>query len=110
MSNENTIAPGDYTGEIQDYGISETKGGQPQVFVKFKLLEAGKSLNWFGQVANDQGLEITAKALLTMGFGGTDIAVLAEGKAGNHLNTNENILWLLITESTTARCTLKFLG
>lgn len=82
------MQPGRYEGKILDYGIGETKMGNPQIFVKFKIGE--KSLTWFGSLS-EKAIEITGKALIACGFKGTDLSVLADGLNSNALDLDKTL-------------------
>jgi hypothetical protein len=112
MTEENKIMPGEYTGKVTDYGISETKAGMPQVFIKFTFNENGKSLTWFGGLSSDKALDFSGKNLIRCGFRGTDLTVLANGVAANALNTNKDLQ--LVVENETyegkTRTKIKFIN
>jgi hypothetical protein len=72
---------GRYNGTVKDYGISETKAGDPQVFVAFDIDGHG-SLTWFGSLKEGKAQEITLKGLLAAGFTGKDVSELLDGPDG----------------------------
>lgn len=71
---------GRHSAVVKDYGISETQGGDPQVFIKFDV--AGEDITWFGSLKEGKAQEISLKALLAAGFTGKDISELLDGPDG----------------------------
>lgn len=68
-----------YLAMIENYGLSQTNSGSPQYAVQFKIVEdgeaKGQTLTWYGSLgASEAALDITMKALATMGMKGDDIA------------------------------------
>lgn len=88
----NQIKPGKYTARIVNYGIAETKAGDPVVKVLFEFEdEAGRrELTWTGFLT-EKGAPITMKALLTCGLRGNDIAGLFEGVASGLLDAESPV-------------------
>lgn len=76
------IPEGRHLAKVIDYGLGETKGGEPQVLVQFKLEGDGSEITWFGSLKEGRASEITIDALLVMGFSGGDLLTL-EGGAGS---------------------------
>lgn len=73
---------GTWMGKVTDYGIGETKSGDPNVFIVFdvEMGDAGvKSMTWRGSLKEGKAREITFKALLAVGFKGSDPATLLDG-------------------------------
>lgn len=70
---------GTFKGLVTDYGIGETQGGDPQVFVAFDVdFPGGKqAMTWFGSLKGG-ALPITLKALLALGHTGK-VADLLDG-------------------------------
>ena len=60
---------GVFQGTIKDYGVSETKSGNPQVFVKFGFEAEGaaKELTWYGSFVGG-AKDITLKTLIYCGL------------------------------------------
>ncbi|MGH2612073.1 MAG: hypothetical protein ACRDFB_03365 [Rhabdochlamydiaceae bacterium] len=89
------VKPGIYQGEIKDYGISQTKGGDKQAFMIFEIkddADISYRLTWYGllnPVAKNPGsrapLEFTVKVLLDCGFDGMDLTVIAGGIESNSI-------------------------
>ena len=71
---------GRFNGYVTDYGIGETKAGDPQVIVKFmvKFPDGEQEMTWRGSLKG-KATEFTLKSLLVLGFEGTDISRLADG-------------------------------
>jgi hypothetical protein len=72
---------GTFKGYVQDYGIGETKAGDPQVFIVFgvNFPDGEKNMTWYGSLKEGKGREITIKALLAVGFEGNDVTRLIDG-------------------------------
>jgi len=87
------IKPGTYPGTLTDYGISETKAGDPQVFLIFDVNagdQGNYSMTWYGlmnTVAKESGkkapIEYTIKTILDCGFSGESPELLAAGPESN---------------------------
>lgn len=106
MSNE--LTPGDYRAKPVDWGLSKTNTGKNQVYVDFAL-ENGKYKKWYSMLdkSNPKGLDITLKALLAMGFYGTDVSILAEGRQGAALDKNKEVKLVLENEEYNGKTSLK---
>lgn len=92
--------PGIYKAKISNYGITNTKAGDPQIAVLFDFENQEKvpcEMTWFGTLKEGKGRDITLKALLTMGMRGNDIEALAGGLDSNTLNP-ENPVNITIDE------------
>lgn len=75
---------GRFKARVTDYGISETLGGDPQIFVVFDVdFSTGLTpMTWYGTLKEGKGRDITLKALLTLNMQGNDIGALLDGKDG----------------------------
>jgi hypothetical protein len=81
---------GTFKGRVTDYGIGETKGGEPKVVVSFEVeFPTGTAnMKWDGHLNAGKAREITMKALVnTLGFRGRDIAELIDGPDSNAIST-----------------------
>ena len=86
----NKIEPGKYEARIVNYGIGQTKAGDPQVMVLLEYLDKdGQSheITWYGHVKSPEAANITAKALLCCGMRGNEIGDLADGVESGVLDT-----------------------
>jgi hypothetical protein len=83
---------GTYVGHATDYGISETKGGSPQVFVTFEMDMAGTptTMTWQGSL-NGGAVPHTLKALVVLGFLGKDVTDLLDGPDSGMLPLNKDV-------------------
>lgn len=85
---------GKFDAKISDYGVSETKSGNPQVFVRFAFNDndgAQKELTWYGSFVGG-AKDITLKTLIYCGlkpqhFG--QLVNLANGIASGMLDTQK---------------------
>lgn len=93
-----TISAGTYVGNVIDYGINETKKGNPQIFIKFHLPQIEKKLTWFGSLASEKAIEITCKALINCGFSKTDLALLTNGVESGELDTDKELILVVENE------------
>lgn len=85
------IVPGIYEAKIVNYGIGQTKAGDPQAMILFEYQDLDQTrheITWYGTFKEGKGQEITLKALLTCGFTGNDPSILAEGVPSNALDVN----------------------
>lgn len=67
---------------ITDCGVTETKDGNAQPYVKFDVtdLEGGKhQQTWFANLRTEKSTEFAVKNLVQMGFKGDDFADLSKG-------------------------------
>lgn len=91
-----SLKPGTYEAVIDNYGMGETKSGLPKVWIKFRVNDEEKNnAFWEGYLHNEKSLEILVKNLITMGFSGTDITLLTDGKSSGALDVNK-VLELVI--------------
>jgi hypothetical protein len=84
---------GVFQGTIKDYGVSETKSGNPQVFVKFGFEHEGaaKELTWYGSFVGG-AKDITLKTLIYCGLSPqmfSQLVNLRNGVASNMLDLNK---------------------
>ena len=84
---------GVFQGTIKDYGVSETKGGNPQVFIKFGFEAEGaeKELTWYGSFVGG-AKDITLKTLIYCGLAPQMFSQLINfrnGVASNMLDLNK---------------------
>lgn len=90
------MTEGKYTAKIVNYGLSETKAGDPQAFVEFQLTDDGSKWTWFGGTKSEKQAEISAKTLVDMEFSGNNFSDLMKP---NMLNTTL-VYTLVIVEET----------
>ena len=87
------IKPGKYTAKIVDYGIGETKAGNPQAAVVFEFKDDQErkwSLSWFGHFT-EKTIEKTLDALLVCGLHGNDVGAIASGPEGGALDMSRDV-------------------
>lgn len=74
---------GKFDAKIKDYGTSETKGGNPQVFIKFGFEHEGaaKELTWYGSFVGG-AKDITLKTLIYCGLAPQNFGNLVNFKNG----------------------------
>ena len=91
--NNNRSKEGTFTAKIKDYGISETKAGDPQIFIGFEYMENDiqRNMTWFGSLKDGKGREITFGALRNCGFSGKSFYDLAEGSDSGLLDNNREL-------------------
>lgn len=77
---------GRWPGKLLDYGIGETKAGEPQVELLFDVAfsTGAAKMAWRGSLKSDKAQEITFKALQALGFNGR-INDLIDGPEGGAL-------------------------
>jgi len=71
--------------KIEDYGITLTKDGAPQITILFKSVESDETKTWWGSLKPGIAREITIKTLMTLGLT-KEIEDLADGMASCALN------------------------
>lgn len=89
-----SVTPGQYKAKISNYGITNTKAGDPQVAVLFDIQDQDgtpREMTWYGTFKEGKGRDITLRALLTMGMRSDDFEKLAEGITGNVLNAENPV-------------------
>jgi hypothetical protein len=74
---------------LTDYGISETKNGDPQVFLTFEVEPEGR-LSYFGSLKGG-ALQFTIGALAALGYKGKDMSDLANGVDGRALQLGTRV-------------------
>lgn len=76
------IKPGKYKANILDYGIGQTKSGDPQVMIQLNYQDSDQDVHeitWFGSLKEGKAQEITIETLLRCGMKGNDVAAVAGG-------------------------------
>lgn len=79
------LANGRYRARAKEWGLGESSTGKEQVAVAFEFTDSeyiGQGLTWYGYFT-ESALDITVRALRTMGWSGTDLLELSG------LDTNE---------------------
>lgn len=101
------IPDGRHMAKVIDYGLSETKAGDPQVRVRFKLDGDGSEITWFGSLKEGKAQEITVDALLVMGFTGSDLTALEGGSGSKVLNEEKSVSIVVEAETYNGKTTSK---
>lgn len=72
---------GTFEAKVVDYGIAETKAGDPAPFIYLEVAfpDGPAFITWRGSFKEGKAREIALKALLACGFRGTDPSVLIDG-------------------------------
>jgi len=70
-----------YDAKLVEAGLTNTKSGDAQAFMKFECSTGGvtESFYWHGSFKSDKSTALTIKALLTAGFAGDDASDLEHG-------------------------------
>ena len=87
------VKPGRYTAKVIDYGIGETKDGNPQAAVTFSFQDSeskNRVMTWYGHFT-DKTIEKTIDSLLICGLKGNDPRELGKGLEGGALDTNREV-------------------
>jgi len=90
------IQPGKYEAKITDYGVKETKAGQPAVIIAFDV--AGNSVYWTGYFT-ERTMEQTKATLLMLGLKNGYLPGLALGLSGNALNATKSYSITVVHEA-----------
>lgn len=71
------LKAGKYTAKAVSAGLSQTKSGSAQAYIKFEVTETGEAnhITWFGSMT-EKSIDRTVKALVTAGFNGNDFGDL----------------------------------
>jgi hypothetical protein len=99
MSNQ--IKPGKFIGKVVDYGFRKTSGGvvEPQIRFKWKdEFNTEFEWNWRGSLKEGKAREITLAAIVTCGFNGDDLSVMADGVPSGALDTKKEVLLTVVLE------------
>lgn len=95
------VTAGKYIARVLNYGIGNTKAGDPQAIVQFQFKDNDgdqHSLTWFGSF-KEKALPYTLDALLYCGMKGNDPAELAQGIDGGALDLNQEVQ-IVVEEQT----------
>lgn len=70
------IGEGKYPAKVIGAGLSNTKGGNAQCFIRFEALaDSGpQEITWYGSLKTEKSTEFAIKNLVTAGFAGNDFA------------------------------------
>ena len=101
------IPNGRHQARVIDYGLTETKAGDPQVRVKFKLVGDGSEITWFGSLKEGKASEITIDSLLVCGLHGTDLLILEGGSGSGALNEEKIVSIVVEDEEYNGKTTTK---
>lgn len=96
------IANGSYRGKVIGYAITETSKGDPQICVTFEFKygegDGVAQCNWYGNLKEGRGQEITIDALLVMGLKGNDLSKLADGPTSGVLDLTKEVMVVVKNE------------
>lgn len=95
------INAGTYSAKPIEWGIGETKNGDPQAVVHFKIHDADGSthnLTWYGSF-KEKVKTHTIKALINCGLQGNDLDQFGLGSEGKALDKNREIE-LVVSQET----------
>lgn len=87
------ISPGKYYGKIVNYGIrAQKKDGGIRLIIQMDVLDEeaiSHNLYWAGSL-NGGAKDITLKAIIGLGFRGTDLSIFADGPKGNSIDISKD--------------------
>ncbi|MEY2859093.1 MAG: hypothetical protein RLZZ74_3406 [Cyanobacteriota bacterium] len=87
------IAPGKYYGKIVNYGIrGQKKDNGIRLIIQMDVLDeeaVSHNLYWAGSL-NGGAKDITLKAIIGLGFRGTDLSIFADGPKGNAIDISKD--------------------
>jgi hypothetical protein len=93
------IPDGKYEARVIDYGVSQTKAGDPQVMVKFKLVLDGSEITWFGSLKEGRPQEITFDTLQrVLAMQGDDLDALNGGSGSGILDEKKVVMLVIASE------------
>ena len=101
------IPAGRHSAKVIDYGLGETKNGDPQVKIRFKLDGDGSEITWFGSLKEGRAREITIDALLVCGMVGDDLNDLSGGAGSGILNEKKSVSIVVEDEEYNGKTTTK---
>lgn len=92
---------GTFEAKIVDYGISETKAGDPAPFIYLEVAfpEGPAFMTWRGSFKEGKAREIALRTLIACGFRGSDPAILVDGAEGGALPVGA-VIHAVIEEDT----------
>lgn len=90
------LEPGTYKAKLIDYGISETKKGDPSILLKF-ITETGDEISHFLYLT-PKAQPYTTKNLMVFGYKGQALERIADGPDGGLLDTDKDIELVLENE------------
>lgn len=96
------ITPGTYTANIIDYGLTETKAGDPQAAIKFEFMDRENDrheITWYGSF-KEKAMPWTIKTLLNCGMRGSDPAEIADGMQSGVLDAQTPVSIVVNAEQT----------
>lgn len=93
---------GKHTAKILNYGMSETKAGDPQIYVEFSTKEG--NIRWFGGTKSEKQAEITARSLIQMGFKGSEFSDIIKP---NQLDENVEYTLAVAEDTYNGKTSLK---
>jgi hypothetical protein len=86
------IPDGRHLANVINYGIRDTSSGDPQVSVRFKLIQDGSEITWFGSLKEGKAQEITFDTLQrVLGMQGDDLNALAGGSGSGILDEKKDV-------------------
>ena len=86
---------GTFPAKIHDYGILETKAGDPKVWIDFIVTDYDKKsqrIRWSGGFYTPQGIEMTMKTLVLCGLSSSgNVPLMGQGLESRALDVNSAI-------------------
>lgn len=102
------IPDGKHPAKVIDYGIGETKAGDPQVMVRFKLTMDGSEINWYGSLKDGKPQEFTFTTLQkVLGMKGDDLLRLEGGSGSGTLDEEKTVELVIATEEWQGKTSTK---
>lgn len=83
------LKPGIYEAKVSDYGVAETKKGDPMAMMRFTYADGDGDnhfITWYGTFGSEKSKEISCQALALCGYTSSNLADLAKGKGSNVLD------------------------
>jgi hypothetical protein len=86
------IKAGTYEAKVNDFGLTETKKGDPMAMIRFQYQDSEGDqhfITWYGTFVHEKAQEISCETLALCGYTSNNIADLAKGAQSGVLNQNK---------------------
>jgi hypothetical protein len=104
------LKPGIYDANVSDYGVTETKKGDPMAMIRFQYLDQDGDMHfatWYGTFTHEKSKEISCDVLALCGYSSNNLADLAKGKGSGVLSEHKKVSITLTAEEWEGKTRIK---
>lgn len=104
------VKAGIFEAKVSDYGVTETKKGDPMAMIRFQYQDAegdNHFATWYGTFGSEKAQEISCEVLALCGYTSTNLADLAKGAGSGVLKEGKVVSITLVAEEWEGKTRIK---